>query len=346
MTGYSSRRTLLAGAAAFGLASAIPAAAAARPLPDRHEMLDLLGYVERQNTTGFLIVRNGGRLIESNWPALFDAAEFRATLAYEKTQVGALREDVAALQKSFVSMLIAIAVDRGLLDVTKPVGAYIGAAWSKAAPGQEAGIRVVDLLTMSSGLDTRLGYAAPPETSFLYNTPVYAVTKQVLVAAAGQPLEVITRDWLTAPANMVDTDWRKRPAALDGAGSDSVLVASPRDVARFGQIVLDGGRAADGTRILSPAALQAMFSRSPTNPAYGRLWWLNGGRYTITSRGNRVDGPLIPAAPPDLVAALGAPDRKLYIVPSRRLVVVRLGRATPDQDFDQQLWSRLARAQV
>jgi hypothetical protein len=37
----------------------------------------------------------------------------------------------------------------------------------------------------------------------------------------------------------------------------------------------------------------------------------------------------------DLVAALGALDRKLYVVPSRKLVVVRMGAAAPDKDFDQ-----------
>jgi len=41
-----------------------------------------------------------------------------------------------------------------------------------------------------------------------------------------------------------------------------------------------------------------------------------------------VKGPLIPTAPPDLVAALGAVDRKLYVVPSLGLVVTRLGNST------------------
>ena len=107
---------------------------------------------------------------------------------------------------------------------------------------------------------------------------------------------------------------------------------------------MDGGRAADGRRIVSEAGLAAMFARSPTNPAYGRLWWLNGSAYTIRPLANRVTGPLIPAAPADLVAALGALDRKLCVVPSLKLVVVRMGQAAADKDFDQQLWLRLAKA--
>ncbi|MGZ6020395.1 MAG: serine hydrolase domain-containing protein, partial [Phenylobacterium sp.] len=112
----------------------------------------------------------------------------------------------------------------------------------------------------------------------------------------------------------------------------------------FGQIVLDGGRAADGKRIVSEASLKAMFARSATNPAYGRFWWLNGGEFTVRPGGARAPGPLIPAAPADLVAALGAMDRKLHVVPSKKLVVVRMGQATPDRDFDQQLWLRLSKA--
>jgi hypothetical protein len=53
---------------------------------------------------------------------------------------------------------------------------------------------------------------------------------------------------------------------------------------------------------------------------------------------------LIPAAPADLVAALGAQDRKIYVAPSRRLIVIRTGQTAPDRDFNQQLWLRLMKA--
>lgn len=228
--------------------------------------------------------------------------------------------------------------------MAKAVSDYIGTGWTKASPEQEAMIRVIDVLRQSSGLTTEFAYDAPPGTVFLYNTAVYAATKRVLAAAAKQPLEAITREWLTAPAGMGDTSWRKRPAAMADVGNSTGLVTSPRDTARFGQIVLDGGRAADGRPIVSEAGLKAIFTRSATNPAYGRLWWLNGSSYTIKPLANRIDGPLIAAAPPDLVAALGALDRKLYVVPSKKLVVVRMGQAAPDKDFDQQLWLRLAKA--
>ena len=341
MSRHLSRRTVLVGAAALGaLARPLAATATQSITPALQAVLD---YAQGQKTTGFLIVQDRKTVVEKNWPAPADAGAFRA-MAYETTPDGELLEDIASQQKSFVSMLVAIAIDKGLIDVTTPVDAYIGAGWSKASPEQEAKIRVIDVLTMSSGLTPGFAYAAPPGTTFYYNTPVYAVTKRIVAAAARQPLEAITRDWLAAPAGMANTSWRERPASMADVGNPTGLVTSPHDVAIFGQIVLDGGKAADGARIVSEQNLAAMFQRSATNPAYGRLWWLNGGGYAIKPFDRRVDGPLIPAAPVDLIAALGALDRKLYVVPSRKLVVVRMGQAAPDQDFDQQLWLRLAKA--
>jgi hypothetical protein len=106
-------------------------------------------------------------------------------------------------------------------------------------------------------------------------------------------------------------------------------------------MVLHGGISNDGKRVVSEANLQALFTPSATNPAYGRLWWLNNSAYTMRAIAGRKDGRLIAAAPADMVAALGALDRKLYIVPSRRLVVVRTGAAAGDKHFDEQLWVRL-----
>lgn len=337
MPQFMSRRSLLAAGAVL----AAPRAFAAEPTPALQAVLD---YAQSQKTTGFLIVRDGKTVVERNWPLPADAGpQFRA-FAYETTPDGALLEDVASQQKSFVAVLAAIAVDRGLLDVERPVSDVIGAGWSKAGADAERAIRVIHLLTMCSGLGETLGHLAPAGTTFFYNTPAYAVLKPVLAAVAKAPLETISNDWLTAPAGMTHTAWRQRPAAFAGVGNPTGLVTCPRDVARFGQLILDGGKAADGRRVVSEAGLAAMFARSPANPAYGRLWWLNGAAETVRPGGRRTAGPLIPAAPADLVAALGALDRKLYVVPSRRLVVVRMGQAALDPDFDQQLWMRLSRA--
>ena len=317
---------------------ALAKAATATTAPSK-DITQLLDYLQSQGTTGFLLIRNGRVLAEANWPAPAADRAF-AQFSYGRARDGALLVDVASEQKSVVSVLFAIAIDKRLVEVDVPVSEYLGKGWSKASPAEEARIRVIDVLTMSSGLDKDFGYKAPAGTAFSYNTPVYAITRRILAAAAKQPLETITRDWLTAPLGMSDTAWRKRPAAMADVGNDTGLVTSPRDISRFGLMILNRGVAENGKRIVSENSFKAMFARSATNPAYGRLWWLNGSAYAIGPRGRREDS-LVPAAPPDMVAALGAFDNQLYVVPSCGLVVVRTGAAASDKNFDQKLWEQL-----
>lgn len=305
---------------------------------------EVAAYVQSQRTTGFLIVQDRKVVYEQNWTLPASAAAFIANFTHGTDAHGALEEDVASAQKSFVAILAGIAIDKHLLDLSKPVSFYLGEGWSKASAEQERSITVRHLMEMSSGLTESLAYEAPAGTKFFYNTPAYAILKPVLEKTSRKTLDDITREWLTEPAGMLDTQWRQRPAAFAGVGNPTGLYTTPRDMARLGQLVLDKGKAAGGKRVISEAQLAALFARSPTNPAYGRLWWLNGSSYTLRPAGVRAETALIPAAPAELVAALGAQDRKIYIVPSRKLIVVRTGQAATDRGFDQQVWLRLMKA--
>ncbi|MEH6789840.1 serine hydrolase domain-containing protein [Parasphingorhabdus sp.] len=323
-----------------GTAAGRPEIAAGRTdNPDTVAVEKLLAYIRDQNSTGFLVIKDGVTLMSRTWSLapdpLFDL--FR----YEVNGEGELLEDVASQQKSFVAILVGIAVDKGMVEVGAPVSQYIGTGWSKASPEEEAQIQVGHLLAMNSGLDDKLEYVAPPGTLFFYNTPAYAVSKQVLTAASGLSLQAMTAAWLTGPLAMEDTQWRERPAGFGDVGNNGGLVTSPGDSGRFGEMILARGVAPDGRRIISETELQKMFAPSATNPAYGRLWWLNGSDHVVRAGAERRDGPLIAAAPPDLVAALGFLDRRLYVVPSLDLVVVRTGTKVTDENFDEQLWQQL-----
>jgi hypothetical protein len=57
-------------------------------------------------------------------------------------------------------------------------------------------------------------------------------------------------------------------------------------------------------------------------------------------------GPIIPNAPADLFAALGKNDQKIYVVPSQKLVIIRMGNTAggvkpAGSDFDNELWGKL-----
>jgi CubicO group peptidase (beta-lactamase class C family) len=326
------------------IASACMAAAGGNTGGNTGALDDLTSYVESQKTTGFLIIQDGKVLYEHNWPLPAAAAAFAANFTHGTDAHGALQEDVASAQKSFIAILAGVAIDKGLLDISKRVADYIGAGWSKASAEEEQLITVRNLLEMNSGLSEPLAWEAPAGTKFFYNTPAYAIMKPVLERAAGQNLADLTRLWLTEPSEMKDTLWRERPAAFGDVGNPTGLYTTPRDMARLGELVLDNGKAADGKRVISGTQLAATFQPTTTNPAYGRLWWLNGSTYSLRPGRVRTETALIPAAPSDLVAALGAMDRKIYILPSRKLIVVRTGQQAPDRDFDQQLWLRLMKA--
>jgi CubicO group peptidase (beta-lactamase class C family) len=350
------RRSFAAFAAAFFVAAAsapgnIALAQSAKADPavagwNTTALAEVMDYAKSQKSTGFLIIDNTRVIVEANWPLPADATTFRNNFVHGAAPDGALLEDVASQQKSFIAILVGVAIDKGLLDVSKPVSAYAGAAWSKAMPEQETKITVRHLLEMNSGLKENLTYEAEAGTKFFYNTPAYAILKPVLEGASKQKLDDLTRLWLTEPAGMKDTSWRKRPGAFADVGNPTGLVTTPRDIARMGQLVLDGGKSANGKQVVSKTQLDALFKPTVTNPSYGHLWWLNSSSYWLGAAAAipRTEGRMIPAAPSDLVAAQGAQDRKLYVVPSRKLIVVRTGQAAPDRDFNEQLWLRLMKA--
>ena len=347
------RTALIAATLALSSCTAGPAAnepqtATAATSWNAAALADVTAYAQAQKTTGFLIIQDGKTIAEHYWPLPDDPASqtFRANFVHGEQSGGALREDVASQQKSFIALLVGIGVDKGLIDVEKSVTSYIGAGWSKASPQQEAAITVRHLLEMNSGLKENLTYEAPAGAQFFYNTPAYAKLKPVLEKAAGQELPLVSQLWLTKISDMHSTGWEQRPRVFSDVGNPTGLVTTPRDLAIMGQIILDRGRKPNGARIISEAQLDAIFTPTTTNPAYGRLWWLNNGAYSFgaSATAMRREGRFIPTAPQDMLSALGAQDRKLFVVPSQKLIVVRTGQAAPDRNFNDKLWQLLARA--
>ncbi|HYE46567.1 MAG TPA: serine hydrolase domain-containing protein [Caulobacter sp.] len=97
----------------------------------------------------------------------------------------------------------------------------------------------------------------------------------------------------------------------------SLMWATARHYAAFGRLYLDGGGGVlpDGW---------ARFARTPTvEPTYGAGWWLEG------APGPGAGPSLLGGEPADAFHARGLDGQVLMVVPSRRLVIVRLGY-TPD----------------
>jgi CubicO group peptidase (beta-lactamase class C family) len=319
------------------------------------EALDAaIAYAGEQRSTGVVVLHRGRVLAERYWevaPDPKDPNDRVHRMTTGRTADGHAIEDVASIQKSVMSVLAGVARGKGLLDFEAPVSKYLGAGWSKASPELEAAITVRHVLGMTSGLKMDGSYEAPPGTRWLYNTPIYARTVQIVEKASGLTVDEYTRRWLTDPLGMSDSRWTPRPwvdepgaiAAGSAEGNTIGFSTSARDLARFGLMILAGGRWKGEDVFGDPRYLAEAFSSSQQhNPSYGLLWWLNG-KAKRPQGGRIVDGPLIPSAPPDLVAAQGALGRKVYVVPSLDLVVTRLGDE-PAKNFNDELWRRLMAA--
>jgi CubicO group peptidase (beta-lactamase class C family) len=300
--------------------------------------------------SGVVILHRGRILAEQYWnpdperPAGKKARAYGA-LVVGRDAAGRAIEDVASVQKSISAMLAGIAQHKGLLRLEDPVQKHLGTGWSKATPEQEKAITVRHLLTMTSGLKDDLTFEAAAGTRWRYNSAAYAHTIRVIAAAAKKSPNDLTREWLTGRIGMNDSRWVERP----GAGPEAVANAlgfatSARDLARFGLLILAEGQWNGAPIIADRDYLRAALKPSQNlNPSYGYLWWLNGQPEVARGAGERVKGPLIPTAPPDLVAALGAVDRKLYVVPSLGLVVTRLGNSAGPA-FQNDFWRLLMAA--
>ncbi|HEY0197887.1 MAG TPA: serine hydrolase [Rhodanobacter sp.] len=109
------------------------------------------------------------------------------------------------------------------------------------------------------------------------------------------------------------------------------IYASARDWARFGQLYLDDG-VVDGRRILP--AWSAYADRQTLDSVYGSGFWTNTG--TDTDGSHPITG-----MPGDAYFASGMNGQRVLIVPSQRLVIVRLGSTLDPPNFDMRGLVRL-----
>jgi CubicO group peptidase (beta-lactamase class C family) len=309
-----------------------------------------LDFAGKNRASGVVVLHRGRILAEQYWsleqdaPAGKKAREYGA-LVRGRDAEGRVIEDVASVQKSVAAILVGMAQSRGLLKLDDPVSRHLGKGWSKAALEQEAAITLRHLVTMTSGLKDDLTFEAAAGTRWRYNTPAYARTVAVVAAAAKKPPNDLTHEWLTGRIGMNDSRWVSRASINTEAAANALgFATTARDLARFGLLILAEGSWNDETVMVDRDYLRAALRPSQTlNPSYGYLWWLNGQSALARGTGELVKGPLISTAPSDLVAALGAVDRKLYVVPSLDLVVTRLGNsATPT--FQNEFWRLLMTA--
>jgi len=291
-----------------------------------------------RRSSAVVILYRGKVMAERQWDP-----KATARYAFERAGDGQIVEDVASTQKSVAAVLFGIAQERGLIRIDDPVAQYLGAGWSKATSEQERKILMRNLLSMTSGLTDGLAYEAEPGAKWRYNTFAFQKTMRVLAKAAGKSENELTQEWLTGRIGMTHSRWRER-AELPGLLG---FMTTARDLARFG-LLIEAGGAWDGKAVVDRDWVRKMTDSSQTlNPAYGYLWWLNG-RPAVWVTGKR-SAKLIPSAPDDVVAALGALGRKVYVAPGLGIVVTRTGDNADQRgevSFDEEFWRLLMKARL
>ena len=299
-----------------------------------------LDYAGNHRSSGVVILYQGKILAEQYWEVPTNKGRYSQRV-WPKNANGHVIEDVASAQKSIASILVGIAQEKGLLEIDDPVNLHLGAGWSRAEPTQEKAITIRHLITMTSGLSDRGIFERKPGTKWRYNTPVYAKTVDVVAAVAKMDRHELTRKWLTQPIGMADSTWTSRGAIGARVGNSFGFATTARDLARFGLMVMAGGKWGDQIILGDQQYIkEATTTSQKLNPYYGYLWWVNSNA-NAPKQALRVD-----TAPKDTFSANGALNRRCFVVPSLQLVVTRLGGqpTVKNNGFDRQLWKLIMEA--
>ena len=308
---------------------------------DRIKLREAFDFAGERMSFAMTVVVGGRVLSEFSW---------RLGLGFAR--------DIASAQKSIVALLVGNLHAADELDINESVTTYLGPGWSKATPTQEEPITVLHLLTMTSGLSSRLTFEAAPGSRWFYNTNAYQQLVPLVERVGNRAINEITRAEVFDPIGVSAASmWRDRmidgPFGIDPNGRRiQALVMTTSDMARVGLLVQRRGKWGDERVLADPRYLRgALDSSQGLNPSYGYLWWLNGkSAHVLPGPPVRKRGELIPTAPDDLVAALGAGDQKIYVCRSLDLVVTRTGASAGGQargalsDFDAELWRRIMAA--
>ncbi|MGH2836917.1 MAG: hypothetical protein ACRDJY_01045, partial [Thermoleophilaceae bacterium] len=97
--------------------------------------------------------------------------------------------------------------------------------------------------------------------------------------------------------------------------------------ARLAELMRHHGRWGSG-RLISKRWIRRMTTPGPVNNAYGYLTWLNRGGSFVLPNVEGEDtgtGTLVASGPRDMYMFCGSGEQRVFVIPSRDLLIVRLG---------------------
>ena len=254
-----------------------------------------------------------------------------------------------SVAKTYLALLAGVAHDRGLLpDVHEAIGKRVQGIGFDA--GNNAKVTWAQMLQQTSewtgelfGLPDQADHyravafgARPagkkgdprplqlPGTYWEYNDVRINQLALALLHLFGKPLPEVFLDELLRPLGGgsgfawrgYDDAWvelpgiGRVPSVPGGSHWGGGVSIGARDQARVGQLLLNGGKAPSGHRLIDEAWLERMAAPSAVAPFYGRLLWLNR------------TGRAFPGASARALFMLGAGGHTVWIEPERDAVVV------------------------
>jgi CubicO group peptidase (beta-lactamase class C family) len=299
---------------------------------NQNGLSDLINYLETKNTKGFIILVDGKIVVEEYFN------NHSATTNWYWASAG----------KTLTSTVTGIAVQEGFISLDQKVSEYLGTGWTSMPLAKENLITNKHLLMMTSGIDDStfgdcvapacLTYKADAGTRWAYSN-VYVKLQDVISNATNESFESYFNVELKNKIGM-DGSW----FTVD---NNRVYRSSTRSMARFGYLILNQGRWEEEQIINAEFIQNATSTSQNINKSYGYLWWINGeSSYRLPQIQFEFQGSIIPSGPNDLFMALGKNDQKIYVVPSKKMVVIRMGNAADDvnaalSNFDQVLWLKI-----
>jgi len=262
----------------------------------------------------------------------------------------------ASMHKSVLALLIGIAIDQGFIkNVDQPASDFL----TEWAEDKRSKITIRQMLQQSSGIDypefsfhplgewnemvvgdnvlkITLNQAAEkqPDTEFAYNGINPQNLGLLLQRATGQRYSSYLSENLwqyIAEENayvILDSEVNKMPRMF------CCLDAIAKDWLRVGILLLNKGKLGDN-QIVPKSWVEEMISPSPLNPNYGFLTWLGTTHQENRIYNNKSTATAFHSEPffdNDVIYFDGFGGQRVYIIPSKDLVIVRTGSIKMDWD--------------
>ncbi len=260
-----------------------------------------------------------------------------------------------SLTKVLTSILVGHAIADGYMESVDQPAADFLPEWDT---DERRGITVRDLLNMAGGLEEtfafypgsarlartmgtdivtanlEVGIYAPPGTAFSHANPNSQVAGIVVERATTKRFADYLSEKLWAPLGLRDgLLFLDRPDGM--VHTDCCMWTAIEDWVRIGQAMLQDGCYA-GQQIIPEGWVDEMTTPSAANENYGMQLWLGTSherlrKYdpNIEFMGNVHSEPFVAD---DIFFLDGAGDQRLYMIPSRQLVILRTGHDGPEWD--------------